>query len=81
MSADQWEAELLRLPPHERERLALAAWDSLEEAAAWLADPATDREGIAIASERDAAIASGQTKPITHEEFLRRIRANCRHAQ
>jgi heme-degrading monooxygenase HmoA len=69
------EAELLRLPPHERERLALVVWDSLEEAAAWLADPATDREGISIASERDAAIESGQISPISHDEFLRRTRS------
>lgn len=75
-TTDQLEAELLRLPPRERERLALAAWESLEEASAWLADPQTDREGIAVARERDSAIESGQVAPITIEEFRRRTRAS-----
>ena len=74
MSTDQLEAELLRLPPRERERLALAAWASLEEATVWLTDPQTDREGIALARERDAAIESGTVSPLTHEEFRRRAR-------
>ena len=74
MSTDQLEAELLRLPPRERERLALAAWASLEEATVWLTDPQTDREGIALARERDAAIESGAVSPLTHEEFRRRAR-------
>ncbi len=71
---DQLEAELLRLPPHDRERLAIAAWESLEEATAWLSDPNTDREGIALARERDAEIESGQATPLSHEEFRRRTR-------
>ena len=73
-TTDQLEAELMRLPPRDRERLALAAWASLEEATAWLADPQTDREGIAVARERDAAIESGQVTPLTLEVFRRRIR-------
>jgi heme-degrading monooxygenase HmoA len=73
-TTDQLEAELLRLPPRDRERLALAAWESLEDLTAWLADPETDREGIAVARERDAQIESGQVPPLSHEEFLRRIR-------
>ena len=73
-TTDQLEAELLRLPPRDRERLALAAWESLEEATAWLADPNTDREGIALARERDAEIESGQAAALSHEEFRRRTR-------
>ena len=73
-TTDQLEAELMRLPPRDRERLALAAWASLEEATAWLADPQIDREGIAVALERDAAIESGQVAPLTPEEFRRRTR-------
>jgi len=73
-TTDQLEAELMRLPPRDRERLALAAWASLEEATAWLADPQTDREGIALARARDAAIDSGAVTPLTHEEFRRRTR-------
>lgn len=73
-TTDQLEAELLRLPARDRERLALAAWESLEEATAWLADSNTDREGIVMASERDIEIESGQVTAITHEEFRRRTR-------
>ena len=73
-TTDQLEAELLRLPPRDRERLALAAWESLEEATAWLSDPNTDREGITLARERDAEIESGQAAPLSHEEFRRRTR-------
>ncbi|OFZ83689.1 MAG: hypothetical protein A2W21_11810 [Betaproteobacteria bacterium RBG_16_66_20] len=73
-TTDQLEAELLRLPPRDRERLALAAWESLEEATAWLADPNTDREGIDLARERDTEIESGQAAPLNHEEFRRRTR-------
>jgi hypothetical protein len=72
MSTDQLEAELLRLPP--RERLALAAWESLEQATAWLADPQTDREGIEIAKARDGALESGQVSALSIEEFRRRTR-------
>ena len=73
-TTDQLEAELLRLPPHDRERLALAAWESLEKATAWLSDPNTDREGIDLARERDAEIESGQATALSHEEFRRRTR-------
>ena len=73
-TTDQLEAQLLSLPPRERERLALAAWESLEQASAWLADPQTDREGIAVAQARDAAIEAGQVSPISQEEFRRRTR-------
>ncbi len=73
-STDQLEAQLLGLPPRERERLAIAAWESLEQASAWLADPQTDREGIEVARARDAAIESGKSSPISREEFHRRTR-------
>ena len=73
-TTDQLEAELLRLPPRDRERLALAARESLEEATAWLSDPNADREGFALARERDAEIESGQAAPLSHEEFRRRTR-------
>lgn len=73
-STDQLEAQLLRLPPQDRERLAIAAWESLEQASAWLADPRTDREGIEEARVRDAAIESGKIPPLSREEFDRRTR-------
>ena len=75
MSAtDQLEEALLSLPPRDRERLALAAWESLEHVQAWLADPRTDQEGIAQARKRDAEIESGRVIPIDHEEFAKRTR-------
>jgi len=73
-TTDQLEAELLRLPARDRERLALAAWESLEEATAWLSDPDTDREGIALACKRDGEVESGEVTPLSHEEFRRRTR-------
>ena len=73
-TVEKIEEELLRLPPRDRERLALLAWESLEEVTAWLADPNTDREGIALARERDAQIESGQVTPLSQEEFRRRTR-------
>jgi hypothetical protein len=65
------EAELLGLPAPDRERLAFLAWDSLENDLAWLGDPANDREGIAIALDRDSELASGKVVALTHEEFIR----------
>jgi hypothetical protein len=66
------EAELLGLPAPDRERLAFLAWDSLESDLAWLANPANDREGIALALERDSELDSGKVVALTHEEFIRR---------
>lgn len=70
---DRLETEMLNLPPRDRERLALAAWESLEEADTWLADPATDPEGIALALSRDKEIDSGKVVPLTIEEFRKHI--------
>lgn len=73
MSAvEKLEEELLLLPPRDRERLALAAWESLKEVTDWLADPNTDRAGLGLALERDAEIESGNTAALTEEEFRRR---------
>jgi putative addiction module component (TIGR02574 family) len=75
MSTDHLVAELLRLPPHERERLALAAWESLEQATGWLGDPRTDPEGVEIAKARDAAMDAGQVSALSIEEFRQRTRS------
>ncbi len=64
------EKQALSLPPQERERLALAVWESLEGVSA------VDPEGIDIAIRRDEAIASGAVQAITHSEFRRRTRGN-----
>jgi hypothetical protein len=73
---DQIEADILRLPPSERERLAIAAWESLAVDETWLADPRTDSEGLALARRRDDEIESGQVMPLNHEEFLTRTRGH-----
>ena len=61
-SSSQIEAEMLRLPASDRERLALLAWDSLGGDQAWLADPANDPDGIALARMRDREIEKGQVQ-------------------
>ena len=64
------EKEALSLPPQERERLALAVWDSLEGVSA------VDPEGIRIALRRNEEIESGNAQAINHAEFLRRTSGN-----
>ena len=71
-SSSQIEAEMLRLPASDRERLALLAWHSLGEDQVWLADPANDPDGIALARMRDREIENGQVEALSHDEFLRR---------
>ena len=71
-TADKLEIELLSLPPRDRERLALAAWESLEAASAWLSDPATDPDGIALARRRDEEIESGLIAVLSRERFRSR---------
>ena len=72
MKAAQLERELLALPPAERARLTLAAWESLVADPAFAADRTLDPEGLKVAAARDQDIESGKVKPISHEEFLRR---------
>lgn len=66
------EKEVLALPAAEREQLATAAWESLVSDAGALGDPGIDPEGIEIALQRDAELASGVTHAIGHEEFMKR---------
>lgn len=66
------EKEVLSLPPRERERLAMAACDSLHDDADFPADISMDPEGIAIAVRRDKELESGTVEPIDHAEFKRR---------
>ncbi len=65
------EKEILALPPKERERLALAAWESLETQSD-NPDTLPDQEGITLAQQRDTELQSGSVQPLTHSEFLRR---------
>jgi len=69
--ADQLEMQLLSLPPRERERLALAAWESLAAAGTWISDPQTDPDGIALARKRNDEIESGKVSVLSQEEFRR----------
>ena len=64
------EKEILALPPEERERLALAAWESLETQSD-NPDTLPDQEGITLAQQRDTELQSGSVQPFTHSEFLR----------
>ncbi|MGH8225652.1 MAG: addiction module protein [Gammaproteobacteria bacterium] len=64
------ERKALNLPPQERERLALAVWESLEGISA------VDPEGVEIALRRNEEIESGLAQPIDHDEFMRRTSGN-----
>jgi Putative addiction module component len=73
-TSDQLESALLKLPAAERERLAMFAWESLENAQDWPSDPQTDSEGIAIANQRDGEIESNTVRPLDRREFIHRTR-------
>jgi hypothetical protein len=66
------EKEVLALPAAEREQLATAAWESLVSDPDALGDSGIDPEGIEIALQRDAELASGAIHAIGHAEFMRR---------
>lgn len=71
-SVAELEQELLRLPPAERARLVLRAWESLANDPEAAADPALDPEGMILALERDGELGAGSVKPIDDDEFRRR---------
>ncbi len=66
------EKEILSLPPAERERIAVTAWESLVSDPDAAGSRGIDPEGIRLATLRDAEIESGKVQPIGHTEFLRR---------
>ena len=68
----QIEQELLRLPPAERERLALKAWESLVESGEASSDPDIDPQGVKLASSRDAELDRGEVGVVSEKEFRRR---------
>ena len=70
------EQQILGLPPAERARLLLRAWESLADDADVAADPAIDPQGLKIAIERDAELTNGSTKAIEDAEFRRRTGAD-----
>ena len=73
MSIDEIAAEALRLPPQQRALLASSLWESLEDP---YQGPGTlnDADAIALAVERDRQLETGEVKPISHEELMRRLR-------
>lgn len=68
----QIERELLGLPPAQRERLALKAWESLVENEEAASDPNIDPEGLELASERDTELDRGEADTVSEEEFRQR---------
>lgn len=66
------ENQVLELPPADRARLLLRAWDSLVDDFEVVADPTIDPEGVIVALERDAELTNGVTKLIDEVEFRRR---------
>jgi hypothetical protein len=66
------EKEILALPAVERDRIAIAAWESLLSDPKAASNREIDPEGIQLAEQRDKEIESGKVKAIDHAEFLRR---------
>lgn len=68
----QIERELLGLPPAERERLALTAWESLIDNGESASDPNIDPAGLELANKRDTELEHGEVDAVGEEEFRRR---------
>ena len=66
------ERELLGLPPAERERLALRAWESLVDNGEAASDPSIDAAGLELANKREAELEQGEVDAVEEEEFRRR---------
>ena len=66
------ERQLLGLPPADRARLLIRAWESLVDDPAVAADPEIDPQGVKVALERDADLKNGRTESIDDTEFRRR---------
>lgn len=66
------EQQLLGLPPADRARLVLKAWESLVDDLEVASDPTIDTEGISIAMERDAELERSTVTPMDDAEFRRR---------
>ena len=75
-STSDLEQQLLGLPPADRARLLLRAWESLTDDPDVATDPAIDPQGQKIAIERDADLTNGSANPIDDLEFRRRTGAD-----
>lgn len=73
MSVDQIAADALRLSARDRALLASSLWESLEEP---FRAPSSmeDAEAVALASERDRQIETGEVAALGHAELMARLR-------
>ncbi len=62
---------VLGLPPVDRARLALRAWENLAGDVDIAGDPTIGPEGLRIAIERDAEITGGRATALDEVEFRR----------
>ena len=70
------ERQLLGLPPADRAKLLIRAWESLVEDPAATEDPEIDPQGLKLALERDADLQNGRNESINDAEFRRRTSAD-----
>ena len=75
-TATDLEQQLLGLPPAERARLLLKAWESLADDPNVPIDPEIDPQGLKMAIERDAEISAGTISAIDELEFRSRTGAD-----
>ncbi|MCF7764116.1 MAG: addiction module protein [Verrucomicrobia bacterium] len=73
MSIERIAAEALRLPARERAMLAESLWESLVDPfkVPALADVS---EAVALATERERQLESGEVQAVSHEEMMIRLR-------
>jgi len=70
-TATDIEKKLLELPAADRERIAVAAWESLVSDPEAASNERMDSDEILLAKERNAKLDSGESQPIDHGEFRR----------
>jgi putative addiction module component (TIGR02574 family) len=73
MSVEQIAAEALRLPSKDRAILAESLWESLVDPFK-LPAATDDAAAVALASERERQLETGEVQPLSHEEMMSRLR-------
>ncbi len=68
-TAAQVEIDIMHLSATERARLAMVAWDSIEDDATFAASHSLDPEGIALAIERDNQMNVSDADSLTLDQF------------
>ena len=61
------------MPPKERALLAESLWESLVDPFKIPAGT-DDAEAVALATERDRQLETGEVPPVSHEEMMARLR-------